>query len=191
MSITATPFVAGYRLSRPEAADAAEWSEFQALPLFKQHTSSTIESAADLLPLIERSLSSDPAAPVHFIAREAGTRRLVASVGFHSISAVNRTAEVTYGVHPGLWGRGLATSLCIAAVQWGFEARRWVRIQATLLEENLASRRVLQKAGFGFEGTLRNFRIVRGEPRDYLLYAIIPAVEPTAPGTALPQPTAP
>ena len=39
--------------------------------------------------------------------------------------------------------------------------------------------------------TLRNFRIVRGEPRDYLLYAIIPPAEPTVSGTALPQPATP
>ena len=50
----------------------------------------------------------------------------------------------------------------------------WVRIQATVLEANLASRRVLDKCGFAFEGTLRNLRIVRGRPSDFLLYATVP-----------------
>jgi RimJ/RimL family protein N-acetyltransferase len=95
-------------------------------------------------------------------------------VGFHSISAVNRTAEITYGVHPNMWGKGLATSLCAGAVQWGFSVKSWVRIQATTLESNAASQRVLRKLGFSLEGKLRNFRMVREVPRDYLMFSILP-----------------
>jgi [ribosomal protein S5]-alanine N-acetyltransferase len=169
------PQVAGCILSPAQPADAEEWSEFETLPEFKRHTSSTVATAADLLALIERSRSGDLAAPVHFVVRDGGTGQLVASVGFHTISPVNRTAELTYGVRPSFWGRGLATSLCRAAVEWGFSQRAWVRIQATTLESNIASQRVLQKAGFILEGRLRNFRLVRGAPHDYLLYASIPA----------------
>ena len=43
-----------------------------------------------------------------------------------------------------------------------------------VLEPNLASQRVLLKAGFAYEGLLRNLRIVRGTPRNYLLYAVTP-----------------
>lgn len=168
------PEVPGLVLSPARLVDAEEWSEFEALAEFKRHTSSTVESAADLRALIERTRSGDPSAPVHFVARSVETGQLLATVGFHSISPVNRTAELTYGVRPGWWGRGLATSLCRAAVDWGFTQRGWVRIQATTLESNAASQRVLQKAGFTLEGRLRNFRIVRGEPHDYLLYAMIP-----------------
>ena len=168
------PQVPGCILSPAQPDDAQEWSEFETLPEFKRHTSSTIESAADLLALVERTRADDPAAPVHFVARSVESGQLVATVGFHSISPANRTAELTYGVRPGCWGQGLATALCRAAVEWGFSQRAWVRIQATTLESNAASQRVLQKAGFELEGRLRNFRIVRGTPHDYLLYATIP-----------------
>ena len=177
--MASVPLLPGYMLSPAALSDADEWSEFEALPQFREHTSSTIQSSADLLPLIERSLSADPSAPVYFIVRESSTNRLVASVGFHSISALNRTAEVTYGIHPSMWGNGLATALCTAAVQWGFSTRSWVRIQATTLESNLASQRVLGKVGFSFEGKLRSFRMVRGVPRDYLLFSIISAAPAT------------
>jgi len=170
------PRVRGYVLSPAAPSDAEEWSKFEALPEFKRHTSSTVTSAADLLALIDRSVSPDPSAPVYFVVREVASRQLVASVGFHTISALNRTAELTYGVRPDWWGRGLATSLCLAALEWGFAQRAWVRIQATALESNSASRRVLQKSGFALEGRLRNFRMVRGVPQDYLLYSVIPAV---------------
>jgi [ribosomal protein S5]-alanine N-acetyltransferase len=177
--MASVPTLPGFVLSPVQLSDADEWSEFEVLPQFREHTSSAVQSAADLIPLIGRSLSPDPSAPVYFIVRELKTNRLVASVGFHSVSALNRTAEVTYGIHPSMWGHGLATALCTAAVQWGFSARSWVRIQATTLESNLASQRVLGKAGFALEGKLRNFRIVRGVPRDYLLFSIIPAAPAT------------
>jgi RimJ/RimL family protein N-acetyltransferase len=95
-------------------------------------------------------------------------------VGFHTVSAINRTAEITYDVDPAYWGRGIASASCAAAVRWGFTIRKFVRIQATVLEGNLGSRRVLEKCHFAYEGTMRNFRMVRGEPRDYLLYAALP-----------------
>jgi [ribosomal protein S5]-alanine N-acetyltransferase len=174
MSTVKVPRAHGYILSPAQPSDAEEWSEFEVLPEFKRHTSSTVASMADLLALINRAASPDPAAPAYFMVREAASRRLVASVGFHSISALNRTAELTYGVRPDKWNQGLATSLCVAAVEWGFEERKWVRIQATTLESNSGSQRVLQKSGFTFEGRLRNFRMVRGAPQDYLLYAVIP-----------------
>jgi RimJ/RimL family protein N-acetyltransferase len=96
-------------------------------------------------------------------------------VGFHSVSAAHRTAEITYAVQPAYWGEGVACAACAAAVDWGFSTRGWVRIQATTLQANLASQRVLAKCGFAFEGRLRNFRLVRGEPMDYLLFATVPA----------------
>ena len=154
--------------------DGSQWAEFALLPEVQRYTSSTFASMDDLLPVIRRTLSDDVGAPVLFAVRQAGDGRLVATFGFHTISALNRTAEVTYTVRPEAWGRGLGTLVCRSAVEWGFGTRGWVRIQATVLEANLASRRVLDKCGFAFEGTLRNLRIVRGRPSDFLLYATVP-----------------
>lgn len=164
----------GYHLRLLRADDAPAWAAFAVLPAVKLHTSSTINSVADLLPHIERAAAPDPNAPLHFALCDEAARRLVGVVGFHTISTLNRTAEITYMLHPDAWGRGLATACTQAAVAWGFGVRQWVRIQGTVLEPNLASQRVLLKAGFEFEGRLRNFRIVRDLPRDYLLFAITP-----------------
>jgi RimJ/RimL family protein N-acetyltransferase len=77
-------------------------------------------------------------------------------------------------VRPECWGRGIAGAACRAALQWGFGDRGWQRIQATTLESNVASQAVLRRCGFALEGRLRNFRIVRGEPRDYLMFSVVP-----------------
>jgi [ribosomal protein S5]-alanine N-acetyltransferase len=169
------PGIPGYVVAPLAVADAADWARFALLPEVMRYTSTVATSAADLVPMIERTLAADPNAPVLFGVRDAASRQLVACVGFHTVSALHRTAEVTYTVHPERWGRGLATAACDAAVRWAFTQRGWVRVQATTLEPHVASQRVLLKCGFEFEGRLRNFRIVRGQPHDYLLYARVPA----------------
>lgn len=168
------PEIPGFVVTPAARSDAPAWAEFAALPEMNRLVSAPVTSEADLVAMIERTLSPEPGAPVQFVVREAGTGQMVASVGFHTVSALNRTAEVTFSVRPERWGQGLATAVCTAAVRWAFRHRGWVRVQGTALEENAASQRVLLKSGFEFEGRLRNFRLVRGEPCDYLLYACVP-----------------
>jgi RimJ/RimL family protein N-acetyltransferase len=161
-------------LARPiEREDAVEWFAFAGLPQVKEHTSSTVATVEDLLAAIDRCNATDPSSPVCFSLRRSPGDTLVGTVGFHTVSAINRTAEITYEVDPSHWGRGIASLACQAAVSWAFSQLRLVRVQATALDTNVASQRVLTKCGFLLEGTLRNFRIVRGEPRNYLLYATI------------------
>jgi RimJ/RimL family protein N-acetyltransferase len=81
---------------------------------------------------------------------------------------------VAFDFNPSVWGRGFATACCNAVVHWGFSQQGYVRVQATALESNLASVRVLEKCGFALEGRVRNFRLVRGVPRDFWLYAKVP-----------------
>ncbi|MBT9457432.1 MAG: GNAT family N-acetyltransferase [Burkholderiaceae bacterium] len=174
MPDASAPEVPGYLVSRLTLADADDWAAFALLPEMLRLTSSTAASVADLQAMIERTLGDDPNAPLLFALREPGSGQLLATFGFHTVSALNKTAEVTYSVRPQQWGKGLATALCQAAVNWAFEAQGWVRVQATTLEAHAASQRVLAKCGFEFEGRLRNFRLVRGEPSDFLLFARVP-----------------
>lgn len=182
MSPAALPMIAlpGLRVRRLRLQDAEAWAAYATLPDVMRHTSSTATSVADVAAIIERGLEREPASPVHFAIVEADGGRFVGHVGFHTISPLNRSAEVTYDVHPDHWGRGIASAACSAALRWGFAERGWQRIQATTLETNLASQQVLRKCGFAYEGRLRHFRIVRGEPRDYLMFSALPGDAPAA-----------
>ena len=53
MTSARRPEIQGYTLTPAQHLDAEEWAAFETLPVFKAHTSSTIQFAADLLPLIE------------------------------------------------------------------------------------------------------------------------------------------
>ncbi|QPF74980.1 GNAT family N-acetyltransferase [Roseateles sp. DAIF2] len=174
------PEVPGFLVRPIGREDAEAWARYACLPQVRQHSSSTARSADDLRPLIERVLAGGADAPLRFVLRQAGdaTERIVATVGFHTISSLNGSAEIGYDVDPEFWGRGLASAACRAATAWGFRVRGWHRIQATTVPANLGSQRVLERCGYRREGLLRNFRIVAGLPADYYMYAIIP--EPAA-----------
>ena len=74
--------------------------------------------------------------------------------------------------HPGGWqGQGLATHAARAVLEWGHAALALVRIQATVLDSNARSIAVLERLGMQREGLLRAYRRVRGQPRDFWMYA--------------------
>lgn len=64
------------------------------------------------------------------------------------------TTEIGYGLLPEFWGKGYATEAVIAASRWAIRQPGIRAIEAEAEETNLASQRVLQKAGFVPNGKL-------------------------------------
>jgi len=65
-----------------------------------------------------------------------------------------REVEVGYGLRPEFWGRGLATELAVESVRVGFEELQLPSLVSFTLSTNVASRRVMEKAGFVFESDI-------------------------------------
>ena len=59
-----------------------------------------------------------------------------------------RTAEVGYRLRRTTWGKGFATEGVLALVAEAFDTMGFGRVRAQTMSVNLASRRVLEKAGF-------------------------------------------
>ena len=59
--------------------------------------------------------------------------------------------EVGWAIVPELWGRGLATEMALLAVDVGLGDLGLGSIIAFTLPHNVASRRVMEKAGFAYE----------------------------------------
>ena len=96
---------------------------------------------------------------------------MIGTIGFHTVSDMNRSAELAFDFAPDYWGRGIATAMCSAVTQWSYRALNLVRVQATVLESDVASSRVLEKSGFTYEGLLRAYRMVRGSPGNFKIYS--------------------
>jgi RimJ/RimL family protein N-acetyltransferase len=152
-------------------ADAPSWYAYLTMPHVLEHTSWHLASMDELQLKFDAMESSDPGAErrLAIIRRDSGA--LAGTIGFHSVSQLNRTAEIAYDLAPDVWGKGIAAAACNAVVEWGFSHLGAVRIQATALDTNARSVRVLEKCGFQREGLLRSFRMVRGSPRDFWIYS--------------------
>ena len=80
-----------------------------------------------------------------------------------------RSAWIGYWVHSALTGGGVATAALALGLDHCFSMVRLHRMEATVRPENMASRRVLAKAGFREEGLLKRYLDVDGGWRDLLL----------------------
>lgn len=107
--------------------------------------------------VLPRFLRYDPCRPALGVWA-ADDRRSGEFLGWFSLKrrsgAGNAEAELGYRLTPGAWGRGYATEGARALVERGFEAGLR-RVVANVYEENVASRRVLEKLGMTL---VRRFR---------------------------------
>jgi RimJ/RimL family protein N-acetyltransferase len=95
-------------------------------------------------------------------------------VGMATLSvAPHRQGEISYGVHPDVWGRGVATAAARELLRIGFADRRLHRIVATCDPRNVASARVIVKLGMTYEGRLRENLLIRDGWRDSDVYSLI------------------
>lgn len=98
----------------------------------------------------------------------------VGSIGVFRNSNVHRlTAEIGYYVAEEWWGKGVMTEAVTQACRSIFENTDIVRIFAEPYSFNVASCRVLEKAGFVYEGTLRKNAVKNGQFTDMKMYAIV------------------
>jgi ribosomal-protein-alanine N-acetyltransferase len=81
------------------------------------------------------------------------------------------SGEVGYWVGQPFWGQGIATRAVIVFTRYVFEAFDLIRAYAEVYSSNPASARVLEKAGYRFEGLLRNAIIKDGKVLDLSVYA--------------------
>jgi RimJ/RimL family protein N-acetyltransferase len=110
-------------------------------------------------------------APSNF-AIEAGGE-LAGGIGF-IVGTGERagTASLGYWLGKRFWGRGIATEAARAATDWAFDSLRMRRVWANVMAPNVASARVLEKAGFTLEARMQDAICDRrGMVHDELIYA--------------------
>lgn len=98
----------------------------------------------------------------------------VGAIGYVAGADVERySAEIGYWLGQSFWGRGIATEALELVTAHAFGTPNLLRLFALPFADNPASIRVLEKAGYVREGTLRSSAVKFGRPRDQALYARI------------------
>jgi ribosomal-protein-alanine N-acetyltransferase len=89
-----------------------------------------------------------------------------------------RSAEIGYWLGRQFWGQGIATAAVRALSEYGLAHFDLVRLYATVYAPNLASARVLEKAGYTLEGRMRQAVTKHEQVLDALLFARIKPLPP-------------
>jgi RimJ/RimL family protein N-acetyltransferase len=122
--------------------------------------------------------------------------RVFGGGSLYDVDRDQRRAAIGYWLAPAARGRGCATAAVMLAAGWalaptgrrpGADGRLGVgvgvgvgeglglgRLEITCAPDNLASRRVAERAGFTYEAHLRSHLVFRGERRDTLVFGRLP-----------------
>jgi ribosomal-protein-alanine N-acetyltransferase len=88
-----------------------------------------------------------------WLLRDRATGAVVGRGGLqHTRIGGQEEIEAGWAIAPARWGEGLATELAHACTAVGFGPLELEHIVAFTLPGNVASRRVMEKAGFAYEG---------------------------------------
>ena len=130
---------------------------------WKPHES--LLESSDILHLVFLGQSS-----VWAIERQSD-RRLMGSIGLITDSArqYGSSRSLGYALGVDYWGQGYMTEAVREAIRFGFRQMGLDLISATCYPDNPASRRVLEKCGFQYEGTLHRAELLySGQVKDHL-----------------------
>ncbi|WP_409015820.1 GNAT family N-acetyltransferase [Anaerostipes caccae] len=100
--------------------------------------------------------------------------KVVGSIGVFRQENIHRqTGELGYYIAEEYWGKGIMTEAVKQICTYVFDKSDMIRIYAEPFAYNAASCRVLEKAGFQYEGTLRNNVVKNGKVIDMRMYSLL------------------
>lgn len=95
--------------------------------------------------------------------------RVIGGIGLFSMNG--HSAEIGYWLGVKYWGRGIVSGAVKALTDCALRELKLRRVYAKVFPVNKASARVLQKAGYKYEGRLIKEHLKHGRPVDALLFA--------------------
>jgi [ribosomal protein S5]-alanine N-acetyltransferase len=114
--------------------------------------------------------------PANWAIRRQEDNFLIGCVGYHDhVIGSSHRAEIGYWLAKPFWGQGIMTEVVTVMTDYGFEKLGLLRITANVFKHNLGSARVLEKAGYTYEGTLRSHYKKDGKLFDGKMYAKLKA----------------
>ena len=131
----------------------------------------TLEETSAQMDWYKKMEDDDSGLPWKLVERSSGNAMGVISVYFYQ--AAHNKAEVGFWLLPEFWNRGFASEALHAVIKYWQESRQLHRLEAFVEEGNTASARLLQKAGFKYEGTMVDCEMKNGKYISLMIYAFV------------------
>ena len=93
--------------------------------------------------------------------RDSG--KMIGTCGFTRFNFSSYSAEIGFVLNPKYWGYSIAPEASRRVIRFGFDTLELHRIEARYMENNIQSRRVMEKSGMTFEGIYRDMMLARGQ----------------------------
>jgi ribosomal-protein-alanine N-acetyltransferase len=147
----------------------AYWSDAE----FHRHVSTEPPASPDVAREMVKgwlALAAEKRRPFWvMVAKESN--QVVGTISINVLDLTNHCGQLGYEVAREQWGKGIATEAVRAVLSYGFGTMGLNRIAAYCWDGNVASQRVMEKAGMRYEGTLRQVRYAKGAYHDMRLHA--------------------
>jgi RimJ/RimL family protein N-acetyltransferase len=103
-----------------------------------------------------------------------GENKYIGNAYLTNIDWINRKAEshILIGDHD-YWGHGYGTDAYSQLLDFAFNQRNLHRVQALVLEDNIASQKLHEKLGFVKEGILRDSVFKDGRYKSQIVYGLV------------------
>ncbi len=163
-------------LRRFSPADApsvlANWAADERIQsLYAEPVYETIEAVQELLVRYISSYNKDEYYRWAVIDKLSG--ECIGQIAYFLVDNNNHFAEIEYCIGTAFQRRGLATEATRAVMAYGFEKMNLHKIQISVKTINPASRRVIEKCGFTYEGTLRDYFFENGQYVSRAYYSML------------------
>ena len=101
------------------------------------------------------------------------TGEKIGVVAYYYHKPEHKKAEVGFWLFPKFWNKGIVTETLKAVIEYCHREKDIHRLEAFVEEGNVASRKVLEKVGFVYEGTMKECEIKNGKFINVLIYGLI------------------
>jgi [ribosomal protein S5]-alanine N-acetyltransferase len=108
-----------------------------------------------------------------FLIRDPDTGEPVGAIGYNGADPRHKCAELGYWLYPEYWGKGIMGETLPQALALIYRTTDLHRLLAVVEEPNTRSARLLERAGFRYEGATRECEIKDGGFISLHHYAIL------------------
>ncbi|MCR4866750.1 MAG: GNAT family N-acetyltransferase [Lachnospiraceae bacterium] len=131
----------------------------------------TIDAVRNLLHKYIEGYNDDYYFRWAVIEKESG--ECIGQIAYFLVDGNNHFGEIEYCIGTAFQGRGYASEATRAVIDYGFDKIGFHKVQICVRPSNITSRRVIEKCGFIYEGTLRDYFYIDGKYEDRMYFSII------------------
>lgn len=101
------------------------------------------------------------------------SKECIGQIAYFLVDSKNHFAEIEYCIGEDYQCKGLATEATKAVIAYGFDQMNLHKVQICTKTTNPASKRVIEKCGLTYEGTLRDYFYTDGQYVGRLFFSIL------------------